>query len=291
MPWWGFLIIGIVAFIVLGYFLPMSLLSNMFVNKFAKPKFKAKEPIDPSPLKREPFIFKMEDGYEIHGDISLQNPHKFVICCHGHSSNSNRAVKYGKLYFSLGYSVVLYDARGHGDNARVPVTMGHQESKDLNNIINIIKDLYGKDVQISLSGVSMGAVTSLLATQYAQDIKWIVADCPFASLDLFMREIIKQHQPVFTIYWLIKLFNKAKFHYDIKDVNAMEVIKNNEVPVLFIHGAKDNFIVPEHQNKLVSCQKGYKKAILFPEAGHGESFNSDPNRYKQEVSDFIKEVE
>ena len=291
MPWWGYLIIGIVIVIILGYFLPMSLISNMFVNKFAKPKFKQKEPIDASPLQRKPFIFKMEDGYEIHGDISLQNPSKFVICCHGHSSNSTRAVKYGKLYYSLGYSVVLYDARGHGDNVRVPVTMGYQEAKDLNNIINIIKDLYGKDIQISLFGVSMGAVTSLLLTQYRQDIKWIVADCPFASLDLFMRELIKQHQPVFTIYWLIKLLNKAKFHYDIKDVNAMEVIKNNDVPVLFIHGGKDNFIVPEHQKRLLECQKGFKTAVIFPNAGHGESFSTDPTRYKEEVSNFIKEVE
>ena len=291
MPWWGYLIIGIVAFILLGYVISTPLIARMFVNKFGKPKFKEKEAIDATPLERKPHIFTMPDGYEIHGDISLNNPKKFVICCHGHGSNSNRAVKYGKMYYSLGYSVVLYDARSHGDNVRSQVTMGYQEAKDLNNIINIIKDLYGKDIEVSLHGVSMGAVTSLLLTQYRQDIKWIVADCPFASLDLFMREIIRKHQPVFTIYWLIKIFNKKWYHYDIKDVTPMEVVKNNDVPVLFIHGEKDNFIYPSHQQKIADNQKGYKEVIQFPNAGHGECFNSDPNKYLETVRDFIKELE
>ena len=291
MPWWGYLIIGIVAFILLGYFLPMFLISNMVTNKFSKPKYKEKTPIDCSPLARKETIFKMPDGYEIHGDISLNDPHKFVICCHGHGSNSNRAVKYGKMYYSLGYSVVLYDARSHGDNKRSYVTMGYREAKDLNNIINIIKELYGQDAEISLHGVSMGAVTALLCTQYRQDIQWIVADCPFCSLDDFIKTVIKAHQPVWTIYWMIRLVNKSKFHYDIKDVSVMDVVKNNDVPVLFIHGEKDDFILPYNQEKIANNQKGYKKVVQFPNAGHGQCFDTDPVLYKEKVSNFIKELE
>ncbi len=247
MPWWGYLLIGIGAFLILSYVISTPLIANMVANKFGYPKFKVKEPIDASPLERKETIFKMPDGYEIHGDISINDPHKFIICCHGHASNSNRAVKYGKMYYSMGYSVVLYDARSHGDNVRSQVTMGYQEAKDLNNIINIIKDLYRKDIEIALHGVSMGAVTSLLCTQYRQDVSFIIADCPFASLDLFLRDVIKKHQPVFTIYWLIKIFFKKKYQYEVKDVSPLEVVKNNDVPVLFIHGAEDHFIKPYHQ--------------------------------------------
>ena len=290
MPWWGYLLIGIGAFLILSYVIATPLIANMVVDKFGYPKFKNKEPIDASPLKREKIVFKMPDGYEIHGDISLNNPRKFIICCHGHGSNSNRAVKYGKMYYSLGYSIVLYDARSHGDNVRSQVTMGYQEAKDLNNIINIIKDLYGKDIEISLHGVSMGAVTSLLCTQYRQDISFIVADCPFASLDLFLKDVIRKHQPVFTIYWLIKILFKHKFHYEVKDVAPLEVVKNNDIPVLFIHGAEDHFIKLDHQKRIADNQKGYKKVIQIPHAGHGDSFNTNPRLYQEEIVSFIKEL-
>lgn len=291
MPWWGYLIIISISIILLGYFIPMLLISNMVLNKFGKPKYKEKAPIDATPLERKPILFKMMDGYELHGDISLNNRKKIVICCHGHSSNSNRAVKYGKMYYSLGYSVVLYDARSHGDNKRSYVTMGYREAKDLNNLISVIKSLYGPDIEISLHGVSMGAVTALLLTQYRQDIQWIVADCPFCSLDDFMRTVIKPHQPVWTIYWLIKLMNQMKFHFDMKDVNVMEVVKNNHVPVLFIHGEKDDFIPLYNQERIANNQKGFKEIVQFPNAGHGQSFDSDPALYKEKVSNFIKELE
>lgn len=290
MPWWGYLLIGIGAFLILSYVISTPLIANMVANKFGHPKFKEKELVDASPLERKEIIFKMPDGYEIHGDISINNPHKFIICCHGHGSNSNRAVKYGKMYYSMGYSVVLYDARSHGDNVRSQVTMGYQEAKDLNNIINIIKDLYGKDIEVALHGVSMGAVTSLLCTQYRQDISFIIADCPFASLDLFLRDVIKKHQPVFTIYWLIKIFFKQKFHYEVKDVSALEVVKNNNVPVLFIHGVEDHFIKPYHQERIAENQKGFKEVVQMPNAGHGDSFNTDPVKYEQIISSFIKEL-
>ena len=88
----------------------------------------------------------------------------------------------------------------------------------------------------------------------------------------------------------IKILFKHKFHYEVKDVAPLEVVKNNDIPVLFIHGAEDHFIKLYHQKRIADNQKGYKKVIQIPHAGHGDSFNTNPRLYQEEIASFIKEL-
>ena len=52
--------------------------------------------------KRVPIEFKMSDGYIIHGDYSLNDPNKFVICMHGHTSLRDASMKYSYAFYRLG---------------------------------------------------------------------------------------------------------------------------------------------------------------------------------------------
>ena len=107
--------------------------------------------------KREETTFEMRDGYIIHGDVSLNDKSKFIIFAHGHGSTREGAYKYTKIFYDLGYSLVMYDERGHGDNERVPCTMGFNESKDL---VEIVKASFSHSVGELASNVILAAESS-----------------------------------------------------------------------------------------------------------------------------------
>jgi hypothetical protein len=56
---------------------------------------------------------------------------------------------------------------------------------------------------------------------------------------------------------------------------------------LFIHGAEDNFILPENSEKMSKATKGYSELYLIPGAAHAMSVLTDPEQYKKYVVDFI----
>jgi hypothetical protein len=149
-----------------------------------------------------PITFKMKDGYLIHGDFDLvPSSKKFCLFLHGHQTSREGARRYALIFKELGYSTIVYDERGHGDNIRCQVSMGYHESQDLGEIIDQVYAKFGHDIYLGLQGVSMGAATILLSTAFQQKVAFIVSDCAFASLKEVIKGIIKsKHLPTFPCF-------------------------------------------------------------------------------------------
>ena len=242
---------------------------------------------------RIPIIFTMKDGYIIHGDYSLNNPKKFVICMHGHTSIKDGSVKYAYALYRLGYSLVFYDHRSHGENERDYITMGYRESQDALEIIEQVKTKFGQDIEIGLFGVSMGGQTALLCVDRNQSLSFVISDCAFASVKDLVRGFIKQHHSTGLAWALLPWTNlilKMKYHFSFKDASAKDRLKNNkDVPILFIHGTKDNFVYPENAERLYNSCNGPKRLEYFEGAAHCESIVVDKERYYKVIEEFINE--
>lgn len=244
-------------------------------------------------LKREPFEVKMSDGYLIHGDISLQgNEKKFVILCHGYSVNRESAIKYAVLFYSLGYSVVVYDHRSHGDNVHKDVTMGYKESKDLHEIILWLKAKYGEDIFLGLHGESMGSATILQAVKYNDKIDFICEDCGYSDLRKLFIYLVRHmtHLSPFFIP-MCDVYMKLFHRYHMKDASPIGYIKGCTIPLLVIHGEKDTFIPNDHSEDIYQAFSGYKEKHIFPGAEHAESLLSDREKYKQILETFVHKIE
>ena len=302
MEWYWIVIIVIFSVVVIGYTVFALIISNHMLKAFIWPKcctrewqtefFKSQGRPSYDYLSREPFELTLRDGYLIHGDISLNDPHKFMILCHGHGSTREGTLKYADIYYKLGYSIVLYDHRGHGDNTRVPCLMGFNESQDLVEVIHYVKNRFGNDVIIGLHGTSLGGATVLMSTKYQQEVKFIIADCPYASVKQFAGDFIKKRKsPTFPLLQVLGMRFKAQAHVSYKDMDVASSIVNNEIPTLFLHGAKDLLIPPYHSDILFKNNKGTKEQHIFPNGTHGESVFCDPQEYVETVSSFIKRYE
>ena len=298
---WLWITLGVLGALLLAIIIYGLIFGFKFGHYFANPKrcnrqyqidlFHYHEEPEYKLLKREPITFVMKDGYEIGGDISINDPKRFVIVVHGFGSTCERAVKYASVFTRLGYSIVLFDLRGHGDNKRVRCTMGKQEAKDLNEIINKIISMYGDDIELGLYGCSMGAASALLVTKYTTRPNWIVSDCAYSSLkDMAYGYFDSHHMPRFPFSQFLNFVITVFYGFSYKDTSAKDAIKNVDIPVLFIHGKLDKMIPVWNVDKLYEAAKGYKEKVIFENSEHGKSMFDEYDRYCNVVEDFLNKV-
>lgn len=240
---------------------------------------------------RKEFTVTMPDGYIIHGDMTKNDPKKVVLLLHGHGSTREGVVKYARVFYELGYSIVIYDHRGHGDNERTYSTLGFRESKDAFEMFKFVRKEFGEDAEIGVFGVSMGGASTVLMTQYTQDMDFIVLDCPYAGFDTMLKQICKdKHQPSPLPLLCANLNLKKKCHCSFKDVNVREFAKKITVPVLNIHGSADTKLRPHNQKLIMDNVHSYKETMIVEGAEHGQSVNVDPVGYRKKVKEFIENV-
>jgi Dipeptidyl aminopeptidases/acylaminoacyl-peptidases len=241
-------------------------------------------------LKREKFELKMRDSYLIHGDISLldnKNNKKWMIITHGYTWTREGSLKYAKIFYKLGYNILIYDNRSHGENRHDDVTMGYKEAKDLDEIITYVIKKYGDDVDIGLHGESLGAAITLMSLKYKRkNVKFVVADSSYSSLkDLVRYQLTLYHLPRLimpTCSLLLKIFHG----YFLKDVDVVKDVKDCSLPVLLIHGDNDTFIPKDEAMKLHQAIKN-SELRLYEGCDHTQSVIKHNDEYSQMISDFL----
>ena len=243
-------------------------------------------------FEKETYTVEGKDGYILHCEF-VKAPYdspKYVILSHGHTSNRYGSTKYVSCYRDLGFNCVIYDVRGHGENEKVPVSLGQFESEDLLKLIDDTYERYGKDIYLGLHGESMGSSISLSVLRYKPDVKFVVADCGFANLYDLMDSTYRQ----FHISWLTPLVNsvmKSKYGYDMKKTSAIDALKDNEIPVCFIHGANDGFIKPDNSERMSEAQKGVSEVHIIPGAEHAQSREvAGEEMYREIIAEFLNKI-
>ena len=234
------------------------------------------------------------DNYLLHGTLLTQEKpsSSYVIITHGYTASHYSSIRYARIFYRLGLNVYLYDLRGHGANAPAPCTMGSKEHRDILAITDALYERFGKEISIGLHGESLGASSTLLALALRQDYRFAVADCGFSDLGQLMHYQARHrlHLPSF----LASCASRASVlvnGFSFAGIRPMDAMKNNQVPLLFITGACDDFIPVSMTEDLYKADAGEKKELhLFPGAVHAKSYASDPLRYQTCIQDFIHEV-
>jgi fermentation-respiration switch protein FrsA (DUF1100 family) len=90
----------------------------------------------------------------------------------------------------------------------------------------------------------------------------------------------------------VNLLMKIFFGFDMKSVNGEESIRGKKVPVCFIHGIEDTFILPSNSEKLQKAAGGYTEIHMVEGAGHAESREKlGKEAYQEIIAQFLKSAE
>ena len=117
-----------------------------------------------------------------------------------------------------------------------------------------------------------------------------MADCGFSDIsDVLKGGVRSVHLPD-ALVSLASLCAKVRYGYSYDVMRPIDCLTDNEIPILFIHGAEDRFILPEHSERMQKETKGYSELHLFPGAAHAASVLTAPEKYRNIVSAFLNHI-
>jgi len=237
------------------------------------------------------------NGETLVGDIientAPSGKEKVAIVCHGMTANRICALKYARMFYDLGYSLVIYDHRYYGESTGDHTTLGYYETSDLLNVISFVKQRFGESVKIALQGESMGAAT-VLSSLKSFDPYFVAVDCPFSDQIMLMQQVVKArfHLPSWPVINILRSHVYKRFNYYPDEVVPIDGVRNAACPILFTHGKNDTLIPCMHSERMFrECSNPLCEIHLFDGADHAESIIKHPTEYEKIFKDFIKKAE
>ena len=243
-------------------------------------------------MKTEDYYIFSEDGLKLHGRFYEYAPGAPIeLMFHGYRGNAERDLSGGvQRCFALGRSAFLIDQRCSNESDGHVITFGLMEHKDCLCWVDFLVDHFGPDVKIILTGISMGASTVMMAAGHPlpPNVIGVLADCGFNSAKDIMCSVIQgMGLPPVLCYPFVKLGAKLFGHFDLEDYSAQEAMKNCSVPIIFFHGADDDFVPAWMSEVCYNECTSRKKLVLIPGAGHGLSYPVAPEEYLAALRDFF----
>jgi fermentation-respiration switch protein FrsA (DUF1100 family) len=244
-------------------------------------------------LPQELVIIKSFDGLTLYGKLYVFSPDSPIeIMFHGYRGNAERDLCGGvQRAFALKRSVLIVDQRASGKSDGEVISFGINERKDCLKWIDFVIDKLGNDVKIILTGISMGASTVLMATEYdlPKNVVSVVADCGYSSIEKIIKKTIREmHLPAPVFYPLIKLGAKVFGKFDIDESSPVKALKKCRIPVIFAHGDCDSFVPVEMSRENYSACASEKELFIAKGAEHGLCYPTEPENYILALDEFYK---
>ena len=243
-------------------------------------------------MPHEDFWITSFDGLKLHGKFYEYAPGAPIeLMFHGYKGNSDRDLCGGvQRCFKLGRSCLLVDQRASSASEGHIITFGIKEHRDCHAWIDFMVAHFGEEVQIILTGISMGASTVLMAagSPLPPQVKGVLADCGFSTANAIIRKVIRQLKlPPRLMYPFVRLGARIFGGFDLEAYSALEAVKTASVPIIFFHGEADDFVPYEMSKANFDACTSRKQLVTTPGAGHGLCYPIDPPGYLQALRDFF----
>lgn len=225
--------------------------------------------------------------------LPAENARGTIILMHGYKAGMYRDFSCAyEFYHGLGFNLLIPSQRAHGESEGKYICFGVKERFDCKQWVYYACERYGDKSDIFLSGLSMGCSTVLMASNLdlPKNVRGIVADCGFTSawdeLAYLLKKIV--HLPPHPFLDGLSLMTTLIAGFGLKDCSAADCAAETDIPVLFIHGRRDTFVPYELGLKNFEACASEKKLITVDEAGHGVSYLVEPDRCREELTQFIE---
>lgn len=232
---------------------------------------------------------KSYDGILLDGILIQKNQdHLYMILVHGFNTDRYILLKQAFEFAKRGFNVLMIDQRAYGASDGQYTTFGFKEHLDLIQWIDLII-AQDNEARIGLYGVSMGASTVMmsLGTKLKPNVCFAIEDSGFSELKpqlkLSLQKEIKQGTGLVLNY--LENLMKKELGFGFDDVRPIEALKNNEIPICFIHSKDDSIVPYEMASELYAANRGMK--AFYPVKSSNHAYACYEDDYFEDLMTFV----
>jgi uncharacterized protein len=245
--------------------------------------------------RREDFPVAAPDGALLRG-WKVRPPYPngaWVLLFHGVADNRVGAIGQSELLLRAGYSVVMMDARAHGESGGDLATYGWLERDDTRAVVDALVASEHPGHIFAL-GESMGAGIALQSAGADPRIEAVVAEAPFASLReaaydyAGLQEYPLLGRTLFAPGAWVMLYHGGKLAgFSAAWVSPEKSVASRNVPVLLICDQADTTLPCRHARKIYAAAQGEKSLWVVPGAFHTAALGFEPEEFRRRVLEFF----
>lgn len=208
-----------------------------------------------------------------------------VIRVHGVDSNRESLLGLAAPLTDAGYSVLLFDLRGHGESDEARMGVGLDERDDVRGAIDyVIRERGAAPGAIFLHGNSYGGAIALMTGWGEPAVGGVYADSAFASLpDLVVQEVARRTGAP---SWLasalrpgIGLVSRWVYGINLGDVQPAQDASQYRYPLGLAHCRPDERIALEHFERIRARLSDTRFAAIFENCPHSDAWDVHPQQY------------
>jgi pimeloyl-ACP methyl ester carboxylesterase len=222
--------------------------------------------------------------------VPLEGSNRVLVMVHGIDQNRTEMLYLARGLRSLGFNLLYFDLRAHGDSDGDRRFYGQYEAWDVVGAFNFVKSLGFAPDNIGISARSYGAAASLLAMAHSTEIKTVFADSSWANFETVAEfRFTKEHG--LPNFFLPGIFTAGKLMYgfNIAETAPETVLRNlKDRRIFLIHGGQDESVPYQEFNRLIEAGGANIAGSWFlPGLGHCQAHSQYPQEYFQKLEKFF----
>jgi pimeloyl-ACP methyl ester carboxylesterase len=237
---------------------------------------------------------RTSDGLTLRGWFFPVRGDRAAILIHGR--HANRAEYQGRLehiadfLIAQGFSVLLFDLRGHGDSEGDRFSLGQFERLDVAAAIDFVAGRGFAEKRIALLGISLGAGTAIQELLLHPTVGALVSDSSYSDAFTEVQEVLPQEGGI--PGWFtpgVFVMTRIAFGLDGDQVRPIDVVRAHpERAFLFIHCDTDGLIRVHQAEDLRSASANPASALWIAHGcDHAAASDMYPAEYRTRVLAFL----
>jgi fermentation-respiration switch protein FrsA (DUF1100 family) len=217
-----------------------------------------------------------------------------VLLLHGLGDNRGGTIGYAEVLLAAGYSVLMPDARAHGESGGALTTYGLIERGDIHQWTSWLESRLHPNCILGL-GESLGAAEVLQSLAAEGRFCAVVAESSFSNFHEIAYDRMGQQFGVGAwlgetvlrpVVWSALFWAEHKYGFRMEKVSPEDALSGSQTPVLLIHGADDHNIPPRHSERILRSRPQGTEIWRVPGVDHCGTIGAAPEEFRQRLLGF-----
>lgn len=212
---------------------------------------------------------------------------KALAIVHGWGGNAEMMLPLARPLHEAGYSLLLFDARSHGNSDGDSFSSLPRFAEDLDGAVNWLhKQPEVAGARVGAIGHSVGAGAALLLASQRSDLAAVVSLAAFAHPAGIMRRWLRLKRiPYWPLGAYILFYVQRVIGRRFDDIAPCNTIRQARCPVLLAHGTEDEMVPVSEAQEIYGNRADDRVRLLLMPGSHDEYGEID--RHIATVIEFL----